>query len=40
MMRGGSEAELAGFETLGTQLRDEDLHKGLLKLYDLARDDS
>lgn len=39
LMIGGSDTELAGFETLGTQLRDENLHKRLIELYDQARED-
>jgi AcrR family transcriptional regulator len=39
LMIGGPDTELAGFETLGTQLRDENLHRGLMELYDRARED-
>jgi len=37
-MMGGREVQLAFFETLGTQLRDDDLHRRVAELYELGKD--
>jgi AcrR family transcriptional regulator len=38
LMIGGPQLQLAFFETLGDQIRDDDLHRRLIELYDLGKE--
>jgi AcrR family transcriptional regulator len=38
LMIGGPQLQLAFFETLGDQIRDDDLHQRLIELYDLGKE--